>query len=444
MNSLKTGFVVAVLLAAGFGAYEMFVKPTRMPQNQLSDVTPWTPSEIEFQSSQGNQTSQAAAVTVSADAAGAVASPSSRPSTPKLPEVNIPRDSIPSEGSSSVVGVTDPTTLPESGPTTVLGAVPSTVSPLPHGSYTDGPPLNDASVASNRTPINSSGHLGKVDETGESSPPLITSPVTDGNPQEFQSNISMDNAFANDWRSVQDQLSEGHMADALLALSLWYGSPDLPTDQNEKLNGLLDQLAGTVIYSTHHFMQAPYQVSVGETLNQIADQFKLPWQFLAKVNSIPNPNELVVGQELKVVHGPFRAEIDLDSQELTLFLHRHYAGRFSIRIGQTPFPNSGQYEVVDQMVEGRDYVAGDGSLIPVGAPSNPYGQLSLGLTDGLVIHAGPNRDGGSVGCIMLQQKDLEDICLILSLGSRVTITSQSGTHRSRLSSSALGSTANGY
>ena len=69
---------------------------------------------------------------------------------------------------------------------------------------------------------------------------------------------------------------------------------------------------------------------------------------LAKINGISASHRLVAGESLKVMRGPFRAEVSLDNREMALFLGRYYAGRFPIRVGadlpihETVYENRGQ------------------------------------------------------------------------------------------------------
>ena len=83
-----------------------------------------------------------------------------------------------------------------------------------------------------------------------------------------------------------------------------------PAD-TQKVETLLGQLAGTVIYSTEHQLEPARVVKPGETLETIAKEYNVPWQLLAKINGIPAPDQLRPGQELKVVRGPFSAVVDL-------------------------------------------------------------------------------------------------------------------------------------
>ena len=130
---------------------------------------------------------------------------------------------------------------------------------------------------------------------------------------------------------------------------------------------------------------------------------------------------MLAGRELKVVRGPFRAEVSLSKSELTLFVDKLYAGRFPISVGNDPAPIPGQYQINDKQ-PGRTYYAGDGQTIPIDDPNNPYGRVWLDLGSNLSIHgSSPNGASPGQGCIALTARDAGDVYGILSKGSSVVI-----------------------
>jgi LysM repeat protein len=231
---------------------------------------------------------------------------------------------------------------------------------------------------------------------------------------------------------AQKQLDDGALAEGLLTLSRFYGDPKLTPDQTRRLTGLLDQLAGTVIYSRQPLLGPPHPVQPGETLDAIAQKYSVPARLLAKINGIGNPAELTPGQELKVIQGPFHAVIDLDDYELTLMVQGRYAGRFRIGIGGDQPNLEGAYQIKDK-TENPTYYGRD-AVVDADDPENPLGERWIGLaspggnpneTARVGIHGtndplnvGTTTDRGS---ICLGDRDAEDIYDILSIGSRVVI-----------------------
>lgn len=251
---------------------------------------------------------------------------------------------------------------------------------------------------------------------GSAAVPPVTTPApvgADGVRSEFSSFI----------QAALKKLNKGELAAAHESLSLFYANPGLTPEEDRQLTDLLDQVAGTVIYSRQHYLEPPYQVQPGENLQQIADRYEVPWQLLAKINGVRDPDHLAPGQTLKVVRGPFNAVIHLDRYELTLLLHGRYAGRFPIGIGQDQPAMTGLQFVKDKMINPTYY--GNGQVIDADDPNNPLGERLIGLGGRLCIH-GTNdpqsigRSGGP-GTIRLNGRDIDDVFDILSIGSRVVI-----------------------
>jgi lipoprotein-anchoring transpeptidase ErfK/SrfK len=229
--------------------------------------------------------------------------------------------------------------------------------------------------------------------------------------------------FAAFLQAVRMKLKAGQLAEAHLALSALYDNPNLPPEQAQEVTDLLDQLAGTVIYSRQHLLAQSYRVRPGDTLEQIAHTYKVPTELLARINGIRNPQRLEPGRELKVVPGPFGALIDLGKYELVLMVGGRYAGRFPIGVGRDHVKLEGSYTVRDK-IPNPPYYSPDVNFSPED-PNNPLGELWIDLGNQIGIH-GTNdpqnlhRTGGR-GSICLAGQDIADVFGILSIGSRVII-----------------------
>jgi lipoprotein-anchoring transpeptidase ErfK/SrfK len=130
------------------------------------------------------------------------------------------------------------------------------------------------------------------------------------------------------------------------------------------------------------------------------------------------------------VQGPFRAELSFSDREITLFIGQYYAGRFNCAIGRDLPAQIRSLDVV--RIEGaKPYVDfRTGEQIPANDPKNPYGDRwielsanSLPGTAGLGIHSyGSAVDASDTrGCISVSPEEANDLALILSPGSRITI-----------------------
>jgi hypothetical protein len=167
----------------------------------------------------------------------------------------------------------------------------------------------------------------------------------------------------------------------------------------------LDALAFKVIYSTeHHLSPTAHIVQTGETIESLAATWGIPVQLLVNVNraKIPANNALTPGLELKMVRGPFRAEIDCQRRELTLFLDKYYAGRFPIDTANCASLAAGSLRVKS-------------------LAENASQPLALELSNGLVLSAAEMANPPKGHCIGLSPSDAQDICGILTANSQVTV-----------------------
>jgi len=254
----------------------------------------------------------------------------------------------------------------------------------------------------------------------ESSPPITASP-TGIAPVQSQNNQR--ERFVAAMGGVQKILDEGRLSAALLSLSEWLDEPSIPPEEYAQLLDLLDRLAATVIYSREHLIEPAYRVQPGENLYQIADRYQTPWQLLAKINGVADPHQVRPGDTLKVMRGPFDAVVNLRTNEVTLMLRGHYAGRFKCAVGQDATTPVGEYAVREKKANPTYY--GPTGIVDADDPGNPLGERQLDLGSKISLHStndpngiAPNETRGS---IRLGRADAEDLYDILSVGSRVAI-----------------------
>lgn len=222
--------------------------------------------------------------------------------------------------------------------------------------------------------------------------------------------------------TVRGELDRGRLLDAYRMLSGRYRDPKFTPEENRHIEHLLDQLAGTIVYSKQHFLERPHRVGPKETLEQIARRYCVPPRLLAKINGIAASGRLNPGSELKVVRGPFAAEINLSKHELTLRLpDGGYAGRFPVAIGRDVPGIQKVYRVYDKI---------ETTPSPTGkqagySPKPLAKQKWIGLEGRLGIHAADNPADigrtGTQGGISLRASDVDDLYDILSVGSQVVI-----------------------
>ncbi|HUE74099.1 MAG TPA: L,D-transpeptidase [Pirellulaceae bacterium] len=230
--------------------------------------------------------------------------------------------------------------------------------------------------------------------------------------------------FRRDFDTARRQIDEGEFRAALATLSPHYGQSDLTPQQHGELVAWLDALAAKVIYSREHLLAQPYKVrGSNERMIDVARKCGVTAHLLQNINAsaVNNPEVLLAGTVLKVVPGPFRAEVSLARGEITVFLNELYAGRFPMALGDEPVV-PGQYQV-QQKQHMPTYVGSDGRTVAGNDPANPYGAFSLNLNSHVRIHGSPliAPAGRPRGCIGLSPKDAEDLYGILTEGSIVVI-----------------------
>lgn len=231
------------------------------------------------------------------------------------------------------------------------------------------------------------------------------------------------------WAEVVRNLESNDLATALFTLTPLVDNPDLNSQQAAQVRTLADQLAGTVIYSREYPLEASYVVSQGETLEMIAQRYKVSAEFLARVNGIASTNRTTNGEplymfspgtSLKVVTGPFTAQLNRDRGEMVIYLQRYYAGRFAISLGPDAPATTGMHRVTE-MQPGRAFFA-QGHEVPASDPRNPYGRHWIGLGGSVGIHGMPLTESNlSGGSIAMTPADVADAYILFTRDTRVTV-----------------------
>lgn len=221
-------------------------------------------------------------------------------------------------------------------------------------------------------------------------------------------------------RTVDEKIAAGETLEPHAMLSsLYWKQPDSRPMIRERLGKTAAEIYAN---PEAHFAQ-PYVVQFGETLDGIAAQFDVPWQYLGRLNGV-TPETLQAGQSLKVLKGPFGAVVDLQRFEMTLIMHGWYVRRYKIGIGRDHKTPTGEF-VVQEKLENPRWYNPDGGVVEGDDPSNPLGEYWLGLGDHIGIHGtiDPSSIGAAAsrGCIHLADDDIAEVYQLLGRGSKVVI-----------------------
>lgn len=376
MEALKPLVVLALFGMILYGAFAVVQKgPTADPQHAGGgDAPPFRPPEVQI---------------VAPPPAVAVAPPMTAPPPSEPPAAAVPP--IPDQPAPG-----GPTFLPaQSAPPP---SADSTVSRSP----LDQPPPADADAPSPAPPPSAF----PPPPTGEPPAPLATA----GGPSSA--------AFAPAWADAHDKLAAGRYAEALAALSVWYDDPALGLEESQRLEDLLGQLAGTVIYSQQDLLLPPHVVAPGETLAAVAAPLGVSPRLLAKINGVEDPQRLVPGEHLKVIRGPFDAVVSVSRRRLSLQLNGAYAGSFPIVVGRRYLEKVGASLPVLELQQGG---AATGP-IPAGTASL---RKAIVLGEGLTVEAADDpvavADTAPQTSLLVSVRDLDELLDILGPASRVLV-----------------------
>jgi LysM repeat protein len=436
VNSLKSFFMLLVLVGVGYGVYRTL--HLKNPQQVPPGVDTSIPAiDLKLGSS-----------VPGTDPGGMVPKFSSNPSSPP-PTTLSPREPRRDNIVNAPLALSSPQPSLPAPPSSIGFGEPASPAPRGNDLKLETPSANDNPGSSMLPPLVSTPKTGSDLTLPPSTltPPAMSGLNAPGNalPSNTQPNnlppgatpLAGFNAPSNDpnqaalspfgpvMKETQQLINENKLSEALTRLTRLYDDPTMSASEQQQVNELLNQLAGVVIYSSkHHLLASPHRVNPGETLDVIAKQHNVPWEMLAKINGLTDPKQLPVGEFLKIVPGPFRAEVDLKKSRLTLFLRDQFAGSFDI----VHLGSDSQYAAADFIVQKKSMNPKYSSSsrqqqFEAGDPNNPLGNFGIVLADGMMIHghgaAVPINDPR--GSIRLTAKDAEDVHDILSEGSQVKI-----------------------
>jgi hypothetical protein len=433
VNSVKNAIVTMTLLAVGYGAYVVLSNPVPEDVGDLADASAWQAPEVTTPATEAGLDASVDSITEPPPLGIAGENSDMAPSADQvaLPD-NSAQDSanpsLPSPAQSADNGSEQPATsvaLPGHNNPAATNPAAQNSPLLPDTRHdvtvTDDSNANYYVSRSTATPPNT----GTEPATAATDP---TVPASNGpvNTQAQSLPTAASGGFESAWLAAQADLQNGQLGAALGALSAWYDNTSLTKEQQDRLTILLDQLAGTVLYSRDSFLESPHVVQQGETLQGLAQQYQVPVDFLARINGVDPPLEVAEGESIKVLRGPFRAEISRGRGVITLFLGPNYAGRFQARIGAEVPSDENTYTVVAVEPGLEFFDSQTGNRIGRGHPDNPYGSVWISLRGNQITAAhnvGIHVDRGdpkrcSIG---VSEVDAHDLAAILGSGSTIHV-----------------------
>jgi lipoprotein-anchoring transpeptidase ErfK/SrfK len=185
-----------------------------------------------------------------------------------------------------------------------------------------------------------------------------------------------------------------------------------------------------------------YEIKSGDALSRIANReaLKTNWRFLQRINGIADPSRIRVGQRIKVVQGPFHAEVDKRAHRIDLWLGEGDEAVFirSLPVGLGEFGSTpeGAFRVRrgGKMVNPSWTNPRTGERFAAADPNNPIGEYWIGL-DGIDPHNLQEQGFGvhgtidptsigedrSMGCVRLADDDIALVYEMLTEGNSVVL-----------------------
>ncbi|MEO4053335.1 L,D-transpeptidase family protein [Solibacillus sp. CAU 1738] len=158
-----------------------------------------------------------------------------------------------------------------------------------------------------------------------------------------------------------------------------------------------------------------YTVKAGDTLSQIARDFRTPLSAIINANQGINPDVLYIGQQI-IIPGfpnttPFQIEISVNNRWLRLLKNGVIQKQYPIAVGKMLYDTPlGNYIIVNKQPN----------------PGGPFGTMWMSLSkEHYGIHGtnNPSSIGHAVshGCIRMHNNDVEELASIVPIGTQVII-----------------------
>lgn len=170
--------------------------------------------------------------------------------------------------------------------------------------------------------------------------------------------------------------------------------------------------------------KADYIVQRGDSQVLIARRYGTTVELLRKGNNLRN-DIIRPGDRLRVLNQRFTVHVSKTRNELELRLNGRFFKRYRVGTGKFDRTPTGQTRITDR-IEKPTWWRPDGTPLPYGHPENVLGTHWLALDiKGYGIHGTWEPDtigrSESAGCIRLLNSDIEELFMLLPVGTEVTI-----------------------
>lgn len=219
--------------------------------------------------------------------------------------------------------------------------------------------------------------------------------------------------------AIDELIQQRKILEAHKSLSkIYWAQPEL----YPVIKSRIEETARMIYFSPQPHFMTPYEIQPGDQLRKVAKDYKINWEYLAKLNQI-DPVKIRPGQKLKVIKGPFHAFVDLSDFTLTIHAHGYFVRRYAIGTGKDSSTPTGKFVVKDKLVDPTYY--GPDGVIANDDPTNPLGERWIDIGDSYGIHGtiDPASIGKaeSKGCVRMLNEHVAEVYDLLGIGSQVVI-----------------------
>ena len=236
-------------------------------------------------------------------------------------------------------------------------------------------------------------------------------------------------------------IDQDHVVDARRALSNALQSGKLSESEISQARGVLTDLNDRMVFSPEIMAGDPYSVEYivqgGDTLSGIVKKMggQVDWRFIQRINNIKSASGIRPGQNLKLVTGPFHAEVDKKSYRIDLYLgegaNQVFVRSYRVGLGEYNSTPIGSFKVRrnSKLINPTWVNPRTRAFFAADDPANPIGERWIGLEgieertaelSGLGIHGTiePSTIGqdASMGCVRMQSDDVAEIYEVLAEG----------------------------
>ena len=209
---------------------------------------------------------------------------------------------------------------------------------------------------------------------------------------------------------------------------------------------LIAQANQTLIFSPQRITGDPYvggyTVQSGDKPGKIGAGHDVTWDFLGRINNIPDARRLRAGATIKVVRGPFHAVVSKSKYTLDLYLGSPgekgsmFVRTFKVGHGKNNSTPTGSWMVTPQnkLKNPKWWGTADEPAKEADDPQNPLGEFWIGLTgtggdavdkQGFGVHGTIEPDSigkqMSHGCVRLVNADIQMLYEVLVEGKSTII-----------------------